>query len=100
MVTKDRVVRLIAVVLAVAFFWIAVQAFRADNHTACTQMHRDGQGGTECVGEDVKAPGPDRERGIIFIILGALAAYYALSKKDNEPEDVTSSVIIMKFDIE
>jgi hypothetical protein len=81
--SNDRLARGIAGIIAGALFVGAFLSFTAPYHTECTLSMRTWDG-SECVGEYVRVKGPDISSTFIFVGLGALAAWYAISSKNSD----------------
>src|SRR5437870_4712102 len=81
-IAEDRVCRVIASGIAVAAVVGAVFAMTAKDHYECTQEVRTADG-TECVGDNVRVPGPDRRGAFVWALVAFLAGRYAL--KSDQP---------------
>ncbi|OGE31538.1 hypothetical protein A3C59_05335 [Candidatus Daviesbacteria bacterium RIFCSPHIGHO2_02_FULL_36_13] len=82
--SNNRLARGIAGIIAGALFVGAYLSFAASYHTECTQSVRT-RDGSECVGDYVSVPGRDISGTFIYVTLGAVATWYAISKhNDND----------------
>lgn len=81
--TNDRLFRAILGIIAGAMFVGAYLSLTSKYHSECTQSVQT-RDGTECVGDYISVPGADKSGAFILIILGATAAYYAISKHKEE----------------
>jgi len=84
-ITNDRLTRAIVSMIAAALFIGAYFAFTADYHTECDHEVRTGDG-TECIGDYVTVKGNDKVAGVIQLILGGVATWYAVSKHEKNQE--------------
>jgi hypothetical protein len=80
--TNDRLTRGILGIVAGVFFVGAYLSFTAPYHSQCTQEARTSDGGYECVGDYVSVSGPDKVSGLMSVAFGIIAAWYSISKRD------------------
>ncbi len=79
--SNDRLTRAVAGIIAGVFFVGAYFAFTAKYHQECTQTVRTSDG-TECVGDYMGVKGPDIAEAVLLITFGAVATWYAVSKRE------------------
>ncbi len=84
--TENRLTCVIAGAIAGALFVGAAIALQADHHFECDQEVRT-RDGTECVGDYVLVPGPDRGGALLMVGIGAFAAWFGIKHDDAEPAD-------------
>ncbi|MDP2637539.1 MAG: hypothetical protein Q8P26_00565 [Candidatus Levybacteria bacterium] len=80
---NDRLTRGILGIIAGVLFVGAYLSFTATYHSECTQSARAGDGGYECVGDYISVPGPNKVGGVMSVAFGIIAAWYAISKRDD-----------------
>lgn len=80
---NDYVSRAITASLAGMLFLAAYQESTARQHMECSESVRDGDS-TECIGELVMKPGPDKGNAFILILFAGLAFGVAISRRPSE----------------
>lgn len=83
-IENDRLTRGVVAILAGMLFMGSFFSYAKNYHSECTQSARTGDGGYECVGDYVTAPGPDISGTIILGAFGTIAALFALSKHNED----------------
>ena len=77
-ISKDRLKRGVAGIVAGILLVWAYQAATSKFHSECTQYTRD----YECVGDYVGVKGPDYGEAFMLLVFAGIAASYAVSKHE------------------
>ena len=78
---NDHISRAITASISGMLIVAAYQRYTAKYHAVCTQSVRDGQGGSECVGDFVTALGPDKGTGFALVVFAGLAFWLAIARR-------------------
>ena len=79
-ISKDRLIRGIAGIIAGVLLVWAYQAGTSKFHSECTQY--SGGRDSECVGDSVRVKGPDYGGAFLLLVFAGIAASYAVSEHE------------------